>query len=175
MKYIKLIGFIFACVTGVAQANVIDLDSTLGKTAAQQSSIQTISLNAGLYTVQAIGGAWNAWGDNITRGCDSNGLGCNRGWLSSFNVFTGSSNTQVGSNGLRFGSAAIAIDNAPSFTFNLASAQDVTFYVMDINYSDNFGTLQVAVSPVPEASTYALMLSGLGLVAFAVKRRKLKL
>lgn len=40
------------------------------------------------------------------------------------------------------------------------------------NFSANFN-MQHAAAPVPEASTYGMMLAGLGLVGFAVRRRKL--
>jgi hypothetical protein len=40
-------------------------------------------------------------------------------------------------------------------------------------FSANFNMQHVAAAPVPEASTYGMMLAGLGLVGFAVRRRKL--
>jgi hypothetical protein len=41
-------------------------------------------------------------------------------------------------------------------------------------FSANFSfTNTTAAAPVPEASTYGMMLAGLGLVGFAVRRRKL--
>lgn len=41
------------------------------------------------------------------------------------------------------------------------------------NFSANFNMSHVAAAPIPEASTYGMMLAGLGLVGFAVRRRKL--
>lgn len=40
-------------------------------------------------------------------------------------------------------------------------------------FSANFNMQHAAAAPVPEASTYGMMLAGLGLVGFAVRRRKL--
>lgn len=40
-------------------------------------------------------------------------------------------------------------------------------------FSANFNMSHVAAAPIPEASTYGMMLAGLGLVGFAVRRRKL--
>ncbi|HHS99627.1 MAG TPA: PEP-CTERM sorting domain-containing protein [Thiomicrospira sp.] len=38
--------------------------------------------------------------------------------------------------------------------------------------SSNYSISTLSVSPVPEPSTYALMLAGLGLVGFMARRRK---
>ncbi|HQS99152.1 MAG: hypothetical protein B7Y26_11695 [Hydrogenophilales bacterium 16-64-46] len=40
-------------------------------------------------------------------------------------------------------------------------------------FSANFNFTNMTAAPVPEASTYGMMLAGLGLVGFAVRRRKL--
>lgn len=42
----------------------------------------------------------------------------------------------------------------------------------DNNGDKNFGRLAMAVSPVPEPESYALLLAGLGLVGFITRRRK---
>lgn len=176
MKSLKFLGFIFALVTGAANAEVVDLDARLGLAGALSDvSGQTITLNAGTYTVQAVQGKWNAWGDNIVEGCDSGGFGCSKGWLSSFNIESlDIGNIQVGSNNNRFSSGELALANAPSFQFTINGSQDITFYISDNNHRDNVGGLSVSVSPVPEASTIALLSAGLGFVSFVARRKNRK-
>ncbi len=178
MKYLKYIGLLVVLFSQVANANKLILDSTVNLSGANNT--QVVNLGAGNYSVQAISGAWNAWGNGITEGCDQAGFNCSKGWLSSFALSINDVVSEIGGTGrdARFSTAQKAFDNAPSaFTFSLATQQDVTFFISEGgNYGDNFGNLTVQIaSPVPEASTYALMLSGLGMVAFMIRRRKLKL
>lgn len=56
-------------------------------------------------------------------------------------------------------------------SFTLAHGQDVYFGVPDSYWSDNVGGVSLRVSAVPEPETFAMMMAGLGLLAF-VSRRK---
>lgn len=64
-----------------------------------------------------------------------------------------------------------SIDNAGNFTMSwLSTISGGPFDGSTGGWTVN-GTL--ALAPIPEASTYGMMLAGLGLVGFAVRRRKL--
>lgn len=172
MKYIKCMGLLVALMFSFSSvaSNVVNLNSTL-------SASHVLSLDAGSYTAQVTAGAWNAWGQNKVEGCNAGGFDCDKGFLNQFSVSSDDIGTQlVGAGGLAaYETAALALNNATTFWFTLNATQNVSFFIDDTNYTDNFGTIQVSVSAVPEASTYALMLSGLGMVAFMIRRRKLNL
>jgi hypothetical protein len=68
---------------------------------------------------------------------------------------------------------ATLIDAATS-TYSYDIAWSGTVVGGSFDGSTGYWTLQgTAIAPVPEASTYGMMLAGLGLVGFAVRRRKL--
>ena len=92
------------------------------------------------------------------------------------------------------GNPAFAMTNLPTTGFSDGTAlfswdgvygsSSTLFYTATVPLGDpsNFGGTQyglmltgnvIAAAPVPEASTYGMMLAGLGLVGFAVRRRKL--
>jgi len=67
---------------------------------------------------------------------------------------------------------------APSpYSFTLAAAQEVRFFVLDSPYGDNRDgysvRLTAATQPgaVPEPATWAMMLAGFGMLGFALRRR----
>lgn len=85
--------------------------------------------------------------------------------LSSWTAYWNGTNFNQGS------AAATGTYNAGTGTFNIAWSSTVVggpFNGQTGNWS-----LQGNVAAVPEASTYGMMLAGLGLVGFAVRRRKL--
>ncbi len=106
----------------------------------------TISLNLGGFYAN-----WN--GSNFLQGTDS----------------AGTNGTSVAATG------TISNWNAATNTGDF----DIAFhsYITTAPFADQTGywhiTGSVVAAPVPEASTYGMMLAGLGLVGFAVRRRKL--
>lgn len=61
--------------------------------------------------------------------------------------------------------------------FTLNSAQDVNFFIPDSFYRDNLGGISLSLtpastSPVPEPMTWALLLTGFGLVGWSMRSRK---
>lgn len=47
-------------------------------------------------------------------------------------------------------------------------------FAQNVGVLDNVGNLTVAIAPIPEPETYAMLLAGLGLLGVAARRRKLK-
>ncbi len=67
---------------------------------------------------------------------------------------------------------------APSpYTFTLATAQQVKFFIFDSNYGDNrdgisLSVVSNAVGAVPEPATWAMMIAGFGMAGGALRRRR---
>lgn len=60
-----------------------------------------------------------------------------------------------------------------SWSHTITDAEDPSGNYVDFNARWVLeGTMSTATAPIPEASTYGMMLAGLGLVGFAVRRRK---
>jgi hypothetical protein len=78
-----------------------------------------------------------------------------------------SSNPNAVANSVLYNGVAVATDTWPGIKM-----VDGPFIGFSANF--DFTTVQTVttVTPVPEASTYGMMLAGLGLVGFAVRRRK---
>lgn len=77
-------------------------------------------------------------------------------------------------NGTNFNQGASAVTgtyNSTTGAFNIAWSSTVSGGPFD-GQTGNW-SLQGTAAPIPEASTYGMMLAGLGLVGFAVRRRKL--
>ncbi|VAW47062.1 hypothetical protein MNBD_GAMMA04-2113 [hydrothermal vent metagenome] len=72
-----------------------------------------------------------------------------------------------------FGSAAIGLDGKLRIENLFLAAGNYTSYVTGV-LDSSFGSyaFTTSVSPVPEASTLAMLLGGLGLVGFMARRRK---
>ena len=70
--------------------------------------------------------------------------------------------------------ASTAFANAPApFSFTLGpGSHTVNFLWMDDKFSDNQGGISVSVVPEPYAP--AMALAGLGVIAFVVRRRRLR-
>lgn len=173
-----------------AQAQVINIS-------AASSVGTTVSLAAGDYRLQytATGtyAAWNPWGQNVASGCGVSGACSAQGWFDGFNVQAGADSHVFSSGSGFFATSALALADAigtPMFesinggaaaaigsfaTLHLDTATNVKFYINDSVYGDNVGGVSVtlaAVAPVPEPSTYALLLAGLGGVGFVARRRR---
>jgi hypothetical protein len=89
-------------------------------------------------------------------------------WGTDFNgISTGLIGEDLGMYFLSQTSGAFAVRNSPSVYAELDAGNGFQYYA---NLSEN-GNLTLA-APVPEADTYALMLAGLGLVGYMVRRRR---
>jgi hypothetical protein len=70
-------------------------------------------------------------------------------------------------------SAQAAIDAANALPWSFTTnGSGVRFRVSDSDYSDNKYGVTLAVTAVPEPSTYAMMFAGLGAVGFVARRRR---
>lgn len=65
---------------------------------------------------------------------------------------------------------ATAFSHTASGGFSLAQAATVYFGVPDSFHGDNFGGVSLRIAPVPEPSQIALLVTGLGLLGFGVRR-----
>lgn len=62
-----------------------------------------------------------------------------------------------------------------NFSIAAPKAGELNLFYWDVNSNDNSGTIVANIAAIPEASTYALMLSGLAMIGFMVRKRKLNL
>lgn len=71
-------------------------------------------------------------------------------------------------------SAITALDNQPNVYFRLVGVSTVAANggTVASGGTDRVDNFMIAAAPVPEADTYAMLLAGLGLVGFMVRRRK---
>jgi hypothetical protein len=189
-------------VTGAAQAVVVQIDSQqngsyvaggplnlLPGTVAQPFNPVQLTLDAGTYVITnaSSSGYFSAWNFN------GSGLGSGSNWVWGFlmaahggniieDAYTGdvlgSQAAVAGATGTTTwnGNAQLAATSTAGFTdtFTLAQTTTLDFYVDDYNWGlgDNYGGVAIDISPVPEADSAALM--GLGLLAGAALRRRLR-
>jgi len=153
--------------TTVASAQSFYLDAT------NPSNAISLNLSAGSYQIAYDSGAWNPWGN--VSGCSSNGQCTDKGWYNAFEFNTTSGETVVWDT-IRWQTSDLAQASGQAhspFTFTLASAQSVQFYIHDNPYSDNLGGIALSVTAVPEPETFAMMLAGLGLIGMICRRRSI--
>jgi hypothetical protein len=68
--------------------------------------------------------------------------------------------------------ASTAFLNSPPATLHLGKTTTLAFVSADYYLPDNAGGISLNVAAVPEPETYALMMAGLGLMGFMVRRKK---
>ncbi|MEW5965458.1 MAG: PEP-CTERM sorting domain-containing protein [Pseudomonadota bacterium] len=159
-----------------------------------------IIFGAGEYRITPIGrdegglyDAWIAWGAGQLGGgdvsCSPDGA-CDKGWLNSYSFgYVGPNDfvyelATVGGRvdegtAIVYATPALALSNAQSYEFELATETKLYFYIRDFPstsaYSDNGGGISLKIErivPVPEPESYVLMLSGLGLIMLVARRSK---
>lgn len=158
--------------------------TTIDVSAASAAGTSTF-LEAGNYSFSFIGtgrggayDAWNPWSD--VAGCDAQGSNCTRGWFQrvALDFGNGQAALYFGSDQPRYETAAGANAAGLSsiYTFSLADARNVNFFVPDSTYGDNSGGVSLAVtnlsSAVPEPATWAMLLVGFGAVANVMRRNR---
>ena len=173
-RFVAAIASAFAAMSMANAATIVEdpiiLDST------EENVSVTLTLEAGLYEVSFLD-AWNAWGDDEddVAGCDETGANCDRGWLTNVDVrINGKYYTGV-RNG-KFDSAANAVANSSPFALDLRDVTDaveVTFFLIDNYYDDNFGelSLQIESASMPVPAAGLLFLGGVAAYNAARRRR----
>lgn len=170
MKIVKAVALVLPLlIYSSAQAEIVNLNSR------DTNNPITLNLEAGLYEVTTFAGdytAWNPWG--YVSGCTTDS-DCNTGWRNTYKISSSQFDDISAGSAPKYRTAEIALANAPLQIFVLTQSADVTFGIYDSYYSDNTGGLSLdiqRVAAVPEPSTYALMLGGIGLVGFMAARRR---
>ena len=185
MKFFKKLAMVAAGVAvsfGVMQteAQAGQFNQIININALENTTSNPISLDlsAGTYSVDYIGindggtyDAWNAWGEGIVSGCDSNGEDCQNGWLNNYSIsFDGSEQTFATG---RYASALQAMQNALNTSFTLASDTTINFFIKDSHYKDNVGgvSLNLSSQSVPEPASM-LGLLAVGTIGVSQLKRK---
>ena len=91
-----------------------------------------------------------------------------------YGIFCTSSCTSGGSGGGYVDPLNFTVHNATISEFNhLSSGGTGAYFAADVlNLSGNTGAIGATVAAVPEPETYAMLLSGLGLIGFVARRRQ---
>ena len=91
-----------------------------------------------------------------------------------YGIFCTSSCTSGGSGGGYVDPLNFTVHNATISEFNhLSSGGTNAYFAADVlNLSGNTGAIGATVAAVPEPETYAMLLSGLGLIGFVARRRQ---
>lgn len=146
----------------------------------------TVNLTAGTYQLTFTQDAFSAFTRfaNVS-GCDNAGQNCVTGWENSarysiggvtylFGDGAGSGGLGPVSGGAYYDSAAASFAAAGQYitTFTVGNGQSVIFFIYDDILGDNSGGVSLLLAAVPEPSTWAMLILGMGAVGAAMRRRR---
>ncbi len=149
------------------------------------SNAVNVNLGAGTYNLSFVTGLYTAFNRfSSANGCDGTGANCITGFENSARIFVNGGTLLFGdgaaSGGLGpqatggyYSTAAqsFAASSVFSSSFVLAAPATVSFYLYDDILGDNSGGVSLAVSAVPEPATWLMMVLGLGVIGFGMRRR----
>lgn len=183
-KFLATTATAFLLAGAANAATIINLD---GKTNASNNGSNAVTLNfaAGTYEVSFVQDQYTAfsrWTKNSE--CNSAGESCKNGFENSAVIAFGNEEIRFGHRDtagghgpfppLYFATEAQSLLDVAGVTarFTLDSAQDVSFYIRDNPATDNRGGISLSVDAVPEPATWAMLITGFGMVGLGLRRRK---
>lgn len=180
--------FVLTTAGAASAATIVNLDGRTNTSVGGANGV-LLNLAAGVYEVTFVEDQYTAftrW--NSVSGCDSVGEHCRTGWENSARIVAGGVEYLFGDANASGGygpkagelayfatpdaSLAHAVANY-SLRFTLSEAGSVRFYIHDTPVTDNHGGVSLSVAAVPEASTWAMLVAGFGLVGVGMRRRRL--
>lgn len=184
-----LLAAVAVCALAVpaSAATIVNLDGIANASQTGANAV-TVNLSAGTYELRFVEDQYKAftrW--NYVQGCDESGLHCRTGWENSARYVIGDETYYFGDSSASggygpvveelayFQTADLSFANALGYSarFTLSEASEVSFYIYDNQLRDNSGGVSLSISAVPEPATWAMLISGFGLVGLTARRRKL--
>lgn len=176
--------FVAVAAPATAATNV-NLDG-VGNASLDGSNGVVVNLAQGTYNLTFTQDAYTAFTrfSNV-QGCDANGANCFTGFENSARYIIGNTTYLFGdgagsgglgpvAGGAYYDSAAKSFAEAGKYvqTFTVGAGETATFFLYDDNLGDNSGGVSLALSAVPEPSTWAMLILGMGAIGGAMRRRR---
>lgn len=156
--------------------NLIDFtrlkDGSIFSNASSSEFVTTTS--PGHYTVRQEGWSNDIWIGSTQEGCNCAWTATN--WYGSYIGIGGYDRLYINIPG-HAPVSPIAINTSAGFVGFVPTHASDAYFLLDRGVtisSVEYGFSAVPAAPIPEPETYAMMLAGLGLLSFAVRRRKLR-
>lgn len=186
MKMILAMATALVAAAPASAATVVNLNG-VANASLNGSNAVNVNLAAGTYSLRFTQDQYTAFTRFASvTGCDSTGQNCSQGYENSaryviggqtFTFGDGNANGGIGpispGNGY-FRDAATSFANSTGYlaNFTLASAGTVGFFIYDDFLSDNSGGISLSIAAVPEPASWAMMVSGFGLLGAALRRQR---
>lgn len=181
VKSIAAAGLALGLVSAANALTVVNLDGRVNASTNGTNAV-TINLAPGRYQVTFTEGLFTAHNRfrGAAQGCDREGMNCTRGWETNASFYLGA-NDFVSNNDFDVGNftyystRALAFGASSAFQtpFTVPSGgSTVSFYIFDPLITDNIEGVSLLVSVVPEASAWAMLIAGFGLVGLVARRRR---